>query len=158
MATRLEPGVGEALFARMGAEGVRRGRVALEPLARAIEIHAKTALTTYSHRYGTRTPARPGGPPALISGTLRRSVVHTQVKRTDTGWECRVGMAVGTYAVYRGRRSRTPASRVGYILEVEGTRNGDTYPFLGPAFRWGVDEFAPAWFRSAYGDGWTRLV
>jgi len=38
-----------------------------------IDREVKRYLRTYSHRRGTPTPSPPGGPPALVSGHLRRS-------------------------------------------------------------------------------------
>lgn len=51
---------GRAAAAAMGAEGERA---------------IKDRLSRSSHSRGTPTPAPPGAPPAIISGTLRRSVI-----------------------------------------------------------------------------------
>lgn len=154
----LRPGVGRALFARVDAEQRIRSKGALSATARAIESRAKQSLGAFPHRYGTPTPARSGGAPGLISGNLRRSVVHTPTTRIATGWEVTVGLAAGQYPTYGGRMSRTSSSQYGYILEVVGLRNGARYPFLEPAFRWGVEVYAPRAFTEAYGSGWARLI
>lgn len=49
-------------------------RAAVAKGAHAIEERAKTLLSEASHPKGTETPSAPGQPPALVSGTLRRSV------------------------------------------------------------------------------------
>ena len=43
-------------------------------MGRAYEDGVKKALTALSHARGTRTPAPPGGPPAMESGALAASV------------------------------------------------------------------------------------
>lgn len=42
--------------------------------AQLVASETKVKLTTSSHRKGEPTPSRPGEPPSLVSGTLRRSV------------------------------------------------------------------------------------
>lgn len=57
---------------KIGDEGPRKAAYAM---ARA--FHAEVVgveLVKSSHSAGTRTPAPPGGPPAAVSGALRRSV------------------------------------------------------------------------------------
>lgn len=133
MPNELRPGVFEALFTRLTARTAAAGAAALTSLALAVEREAKANLGRSSHPYGTRTPATPGGPPSLISGTLRRSVTHTRPTVTAAGAEVRVGVAAGFYPRY-GRGKRTSSSRYGLYLET-GLRGGQTYPFLRPAFR-----------------------
>jgi hypothetical protein len=154
MATALKPGVGRALFARVAAEGKARGRLALTPLALAIERQAKINANGGSHKRGTPTPARPGSGPAIISGTGRRAITHTPVVRFPYGWLCRVGMGVGFYPPY----GKTPANEYMSYLERAQTRNGTAYPFLEPAFLFGVRFVAPHLYHDAYGKGWTRLI
>lgn len=129
-----------------------KGRIALEPLALAIERQAKTNASSGSHKRGTPTPARPGSGPAVISGTLRRSITHSPVARTATGWETRIGTGAGFTPPY----GRSPASRYGLALET-GLRNGTKYPFLSTAFKFAIQFVAPAIYRAAYGSGWTRI-
>lgn len=142
-----------ATFTRLAAEGEMKGRIALEPLANAVERQAKINASSGSHKRGTPTPAQPGSGPAVISGTLRRSITHSAIARVGTGWETRVGTAVGFTPPY----GRSPASRYGLALET-GLRNGAVYPFLGPAFTFAVRFAAPAIYRAAYGSGWKRLI
>lgn len=108
-------------------------RSALAAVARTVENDAKTSLTQSTHPYkawGPRTTASPGGPPALVSGTLRRSVTHTPVVLDPVGLMTRVGTGVGFYPWYG--KGRTPSSLYGKYLET-GLRNGTTYPWLKPS-------------------------
>jgi hypothetical protein len=127
MATEIRPGVFGALFARLAAKSEAAGPMMLTPLALAMERQAKLNLGKSSHPYGTRTPAFKGGPPAMISGTGRRSITHTRPARVGEGWEVRVGPGAGFYPPY-GHGKRTPSSKYLYYLET------GEYPFLGPAF------------------------
>lgn len=164
MPTEVRPGVFAAIFARVDAAGVTRARLALAPLAQAIERQAKINASNGAHRYGTPTPARPGEGPARISGNLARSITHSPITRTAEGWETKVGTAVGFHPPYPRRSrdggppKRTPANKYGYYLERTGLRNGARYPFLGPAARFGADIAAPTIFKAAYGTGWARVA
>lgn len=151
----LEPGTFTAIFAKIAEDGQTRGRFALEPLALAIERQAKINASSGAHKYGTKTPASPGAGPAVISGTLRRSITHSPITRVGADWETRVGTAVGFTPPYGGKR-RTPANKYGNYLET-GLRNGAIYPFLTPAFRFALRVAAPAIYRAAYGTGWRRI-
>ncbi len=51
------------------------GRAAAQAMSLAGERVIKETLSTYSHARRTPTPSPPGGPPAIITGTLRRSVI-----------------------------------------------------------------------------------
>ncbi|MDB4873215.1 MAG: hypothetical protein JWL97_4219 [Gemmatimonadales bacterium] len=133
MPTELRPGVIKALLTQTALAAEEHTRRALTATALAVERETKTNLGRGgTHKYGTPTPARPGGPPAIISGTLRRSVTHTPVVRGMTGWETRVGVASGVYPPYG--RKKTASSRYGWALET-GLRNGAKYPFLLPAMQ-----------------------
>lgn len=151
----LRPGTFTAIFAKLSEEGRIRGRIALEPVAKVIEKQARINASVGRHKYGTPTPARPGTGPAVISGTLRRSITHAPAVQKGTGWEMKVGTAVGFTPNYGG--GRTPANKYGYYLE-HGLRNGSTYPFLVPAFNFAVKHVAPQIYRAAYGSGWKRLA
>lgn len=62
-----------------------------------IEAEAKRQLGLKSHTRGTATPSAPGEPPALVSGTLRRSIrVTSPEPKGPTGWT----VSVGPTAVY----------------------------------------------------------
>ena len=147
----LRPGVFLRVLGRVQAEGLVRAREALGRTARIIETDAKVSLARSTHRPRERTGAVPGGPPALVSGTLRRSVTHLPVTMRGGSWETRVGPAAGFYPNYGGR-SRTSSSRYGLYLET-GLRNGARYPWLEPAWRAGLAATEAMW-RSAFTGGW----
>lgn len=128
----LRPGVIRELLAKTVAVAEANTHRALTATALAVEREAKlNAGRGGTHRYGTKTPARPGGPPALISGTLRRSVTHTPVVKVFGRFETRVGAASGVFPPYG--KKKTPSSRYGRYLET-GVRNGAVFPWLTPAF------------------------
>jgi hypothetical protein len=150
----LRPGIFSAGFARLDAEGQIRGRLGLEDLAKAVEKQARTNASNGKHAYGTPTPASPGTGPAVISGTLRRSVDHSPIGKEPGGWGTKVGPKTGQYAPYN---KRTPADRYGYYLET-GLRNGARYPWLKPAAQFATREAATVIFNKAYGErGWVRV-
>ena len=154
----LLPGTFTRVFTRVAVGGDMRAKSALEKLARAVETKAKQNLAQSTHRYGTPTPARAGGPPALISGTLRRSVTHTPVVGSGlTNWVTKVGTGTGFFAAYRGKRGtvggRTPANKYGYYLET-GLRNGATYKWLTPAYRWGITVAGPSIWKESFSGKW----
>jgi len=132
MAHELKPGEFVAIFERLSAKAGGTGAAALTALALAVERRAKQDLALTTHTRKTPTPASPGGPPALVSGTLRRSVTHTRPTVLPGMVEVRVGTATGFYPPYG--KKRTPSSKYGFYLET-GLRNGDTYPWLRPAFQ-----------------------
>lgn len=156
MATELRPGVMTAIFTRLAVEGNARTRVALEPLALAVEKQAKINASSGSHPWGTPTPAVSGTGPAIISGTLRRSITHSPVTAVAGGWETRVGMGVGSYPGYG--RGLIPANKYAYYLEVEGLRNGATFPFLEPAFKFVMVVPATLIYNEIYGATWARVL
>ncbi|MDH6141162.1 hypothetical protein P3T35_003175 [Kitasatospora sp. GP30] len=120
----------EALL-RVQRLGVRAARTGLIGTADAMVKQAKTNASNGRHAWGTPTPASPGMGPAVISGTLRRSIVREAVKRSADGWETKVGMQPDQFPRYN---PRTPSSRYALYLET-GLRNGSKYPFLEPATR-----------------------
>lgn len=69
--------VGEfPLWAGRVADGLQARAATAAANAMATEFHATLTTVTLrasSHRRGTVTPSQPGQPPALVSGTLRRS-------------------------------------------------------------------------------------
>lgn len=156
MATELKPGVMTAVFSRLAVEGNRRSRLALEPLALLIEKQAKINASSGSHKYGTPTPASPGTGPAIISSTLRRAITHSPIRVIADGWETRVGMGIGAFPPYGGP-NRQPANKYGYFLET-GLRNGATYPFLEPAFKFAMGVPAMLIYNEIYGRTWTRVA
>lgn len=148
----LAPGLLRAVFVKLAAEGEARGRIALAPVALAIEKQAKINASNGSHPYRTPTPSR-GSPegPAIISGTLVRSITHSPVVRTAGGWETKVGTAGGLYPWYS---RKMPSSKYAYILEVRGVRGGGRFPFLQPAFKFVMRVSVHTIFREVYGATW----
>lgn len=120
----------EALL-RVQRLGVKAARTGLIGTADAMVKQARTNASNGRHAWGTPTPASPGMGPAVISGTLRRSIIREAVKRSADGWETKVGLKADQLPPYN---SRTPSSRYGLYLET-GLRNGAKYPFLEPASR-----------------------
>ncbi|HEY0419978.1 MAG TPA: hypothetical protein VGC80_10715, partial [Acetobacteraceae bacterium] len=144
---------------RWGAESAVRARQGLAAVGLAIEKQAKINASNGSHRYWTPTPATPGLGPARISGTLVRSITHTNPMPTATfGWEMKIGLAAGMYPTYRGRgrtfTSKTPSSQYGKYLE-EGLPNGARYPFLSTAASFGIGHVAAVVAFSAAFSVWT---
>lgn len=132
----------ESLVARMSAAS----RKAATTGGHLIEAGAKKNLGLRAHARGTPTPSPPGSPPALITGTLRRSIRVTAAEPVSiTGWTVSVGPTV----VY------------GRIQELGGDagRGGSVHlpprPYLEPALQEVVDSgalwgcYAAAW-REAF--------
>lgn len=149
----LNPETIALVMAKIVAESAVRAKAALTVVALAVERQAKVNASNGEHKRGTRTPASPGNGPARISGTLVRSITHSEVTATAMGWEMKVGLAGGLYPNY-GRR-RTPSSRYGEYLEKGMLRNGNAYPFLGPAVRFGSKVVAYVAFKAAFSAGWN---
>lgn len=128
--------------------------LAMARFATAIQAEARRELARTTHTHRTKTPARPGGPPALISGTLRRSVIHTVPVRHGDVWSVRAGVAAGFYPPYGS--TRTASSKYGGYLET-GLRNGATYPFLAPAFRVVARRDTHIWRDAFRAVGWPHI-
>lgn len=158
MAEPLSPATLARIFNGLVTEADRKTRTALGLLAREMEKHAKEQLALRTHTRRQTTNASPGGPPALVSGTLRRSIAHTPVHPDGIhGYSTRVGTQRGIYPPYGGRR-RTPASMYGLYLET-GLRNGATYPFLGPSWTWLARNRSAQILAAVYGSHtWPRLT
>jgi hypothetical protein len=138
----LEPGAMTRKMVEFAALADARLAAALTAIGEAVQKQAVINASTGAHPYGTPTPARPGTGPARISGTLVRSIARSDVKRTATGWEVRVGLLHGLYPTYRTSRgaftSKTPSHEYGEYLERGLLPNGAAYPWLMPAFHHGV--------------------
>jgi len=147
----LRPGTFTRLFAEVEREALMKTRRVLTGIALAVERQAKINASVGAHKRGTRTPASPGTGPAVISGTLRRSITHSPAVFTGRGWEVRVGTAVGFTPPY----GRTPSNKYGYYLET-GLKDGATYPFLKPAADFGMRVVAPQLYQVAFRTGWPR--
>lgn len=143
-------------FARVFAEVQRdaqvKSRLALTLIASAVEKQAKINASSGSHPRGTPTPARPGSGPAVITGTLRRSLTHSPILFTGASWETKVGTAGGLTPP----GGRTPSSRYGLYLET-GLKNGATYPFLAPAARFVRTVVAPQIYQTVFRPGWPHF-
>lgn len=148
----LRPGMFAELFAEISAAAQAKAREALNELGDAAVKQARINVSSGRHAYSTPTPARPGSGPAIISGTLRRSITRTSAVRTAGGWELRVGTQPGQIPPY----SRTPSSRYGLFLET-GLRNGAVYPFLGPAVRFVRQVVAPQVYQRVFQPLWPRI-
>ena len=148
----LRPGTFTRLFAEVEREAQLKTRRVLTGVALAVERQAKVNASVGAHKRGTKTPASPGTGPAVISGTLRRSITHSPVVFTGGGWETKVGTAVGFTPPY----GRTPASKYGLYLET-GLKNGSTFPFLKPAADFGMRVVAPQLYQTAFRVGWPRF-
>lgn len=142
------PELGPEVFPRLVGELIESGNLALERacarVLTAIQARAREKLSENTHRYGEPTTASKGGPPALVSGTLRRSVVHTEPRLAGPGtWEGKVGLAAGFYPPYG--HDRTPSSRYGLYLETE-----TGYPWFIPALREVMHGEAAAIFKETF--------
>ena len=157
MASELHRGTFTKIFVQLDAETKLRARAALTELALVVEKQAKVNARNGAHQYGTPTPARPGTGPAVISGTLRRTITHTPVKFLGGTFETKVGMGKGFYPRYPGVTSTTPSSKYAYYLET-GLRNGDKYPFLGPAFKFAIRIPAKIIYNEAFGTRWRVIA
>jgi hypothetical protein len=142
-----------AMFAKVVTESDSRTRLALEPLAQAVEKQARINASNGRHERGTPTPARPGEGPAQISGTLRRSVDHSPVVKDAGGWMTKVGPKRGLAPSY----SSTESHEYGYYLET-GLRNGARYPWLKPAADYASKIAARVIFTERYGANWRRVI
>lgn len=106
-----------------------RARNAVTTSAHAVEAHMKLrAGEGGRHGKGTPTPASPGGGPAVISGTLRRSIMVEAARSWGVaGYSARIGPTV----IY-GRR-----------IELEYG-----YPYAGPGLRDAHPEIAAIFARA----------
>ena len=68
---------------------------ACRALGQAAETAVKVTLTSSTHPLGTPTPSRPGQPPSLVTGRLRRSIARTPPRIIEPGTAvCLVGSVV----------------------------------------------------------------
>ena len=152
------PGAPTAIFAKIQDSVIGKGRIALAPVADGIVATAKRYASQGSHAHRTPTPS-PGNPlgPAIISGTLVKTIDRTPVVRISRGWLCQVGIRPGVYPPYNNGNEMS--SVYAYILEVEGAgRSRHRFPFLYPAAEYGFLILAPTIYQRMYGSGWTRLA
>lgn len=92
------PSNAQALAAELRAIAERAagpgGQAAAAAMALEGERAIKTKLSTYSHGKGTPTPSPPGQPPAIVTGTLRRSVITQPPLGGGGRWVATVGPTV----------------------------------------------------------------
>lgn len=148
----LRPGAFTRLFTEIEASQEVKTHKVITAIALVAERQAKINASSGSHKRGTPTPARPGSGPAVVSGTLRRSLTHTEAAKIPGGWQIKLGPGAGFTPPY----GKTPASQYGEILEKTGLRNGATYPFLVPAAQFAMRVAAPALYRAAFSSGWPH--
>lgn len=146
----MRPGVMTLVWAEVAAEATIRQRIALGLLGDAAVRKAKANASQQKHPYGTRTPARPGNGPAVISGTLVGSLTRTKVSMDSTGWYTNVGTAPGKTPPY----GKTASSLYGLYLETAMLRNGTGFPFLVPAATQVGQTLAKPIFTVLFGKGW----
>lgn len=117
-------------------------RIGADRAALVVATETKKALAQTTHQRGTKTPSRPGNPPSLISGTLRRSVkTIPAVPISETAWKSQVGPT----AVY---------ARVQELGGDTGTTTLPARPYLGPSLARVTDSGA-LW--AAFRSGWERF-
>ena len=132
MPVEMVPGILAARMARLGVELRAREPLVLVGTATAVIEKARANLTHARHPYGTPTPARPGGPPAMISGTLAGALAMTSVSMGPLGATLHVGVRSGIRPPYG--KNPTEASKYGFYLEVTGAGTSHVrYPWLMPA-------------------------
>lgn len=139
---------------RLVADASQAARRGANAAALTVATRTKEKLTTSSHRRGEPTPSRPGEPPSLVTGTLRRSIKTVPAEpQGATGWAAKVG----------------PTAAYGRIQELGGTlgynpRHGmwrkgmegslPARPYLAPAVQELIDSGA-LW--AAFRSGWDRF-
>lgn len=117
-------------------------RIGADRAALLLASETKKTLAQTTHPHGTPTPAPPGYPPSLISGTLRRSIkTIPAVPISESAWKSQVGPT----AVY---------ARVQELGGDTGTTTLPARPYLGPTLARLVDN-GELW--AAFRSGWERF-
>jgi hypothetical protein len=155
------PGVLAGLLGEIEVTGRADLTRGLLLIAAAVEAETKNALGQSSHAAGTPSPAGKGGPPSLVSGTLRRSIGHQEMLDAFSP-QVRVGTVANVYPPTRarktsrkthGRGGATPSSMYGLYQETLGRFD---HPFLVPSFNKVVGESAVSMWLQAFAT-WPRL-
>lgn len=152
------------IFAKTAVEGTLRARKATTAMSLATERQAKVNVSSGSHSYGTPTPASQGSGPAIISGTLRRSITHTPVIAVSGGWMSMIGPAPGFYTPYGipkrhykpNPEPRADSARYGFYLETGDW--GHVYPWLRPALHMTEIVSGPVIMREIFGAPWPQFA
>lgn len=146
------PGVLAALLADIERRGRANQRRGLLLIAAAVEANAKAKLTQRTHRAGTQSPAGKGQPPALVTGTGRRSIGHEYIASLIEP-VVKVGTIANIYPPTRtATGGRTPSSK--YLLYQEKLPRFQ-HPFLLPAYHEVVAGQVKYWLES-FRD-WPRI-
>lgn len=110
--------------------------------ARLVATETKKTLTTTTHRKGTPTPSKPGEPPSLVTGTLRRGVIIVPAQPSGaTSWTAKVGPT----SVY---------ARVQELGGDTGTAVLPARPYLGPTV---ARLTADGSLWGAFASGWDKF-
>lgn len=133
--SRLEWHGAEQVATALAIRTARQDQAAEMALARSlllVERNTKLELSRSAHARGTPTPSRPGSPPAVITGTLRRSIRTRGPRRVGYRWEGFVGPTAAYGRVHElggpsGRGLRThlpprPYLRPGLATSIPGIR------------------------------------
>lgn len=122
------------------ARQLAASREALTLSAHEVERQAKAQLSQTSHPKRTPTPSRPGDPPSLVSGALRRSVtVKGPTAVGPQSWEAQVGGTV----VYARIQELGGTTGRGHMTELPPR------PYMKPALD-AAQEFIAEAFRKAW--------
>ena len=108
-----------------------------------IQQEAQRNLSLTSHPPRTPTPSRPGDPPALISGALRRAVKARRDRRGPDVFSGGVGPAI-VYGPIQERGGWAGAGHRSYL---------PPRPYLRPAAL-----VAAPKVRKLFADAWTRAI
>jgi len=122
------------------ADAYKAGQRGANNAAALVDKTVKAKLSLTTHKRGTPTPSRPGEPPSLISGQMRRSVlIVPAVPYGATAWKSQVGPTA-------------VQSRVQELGGSTGTTVLPARPYLEPSVKELIDSGA-LWlaFRSGYG-------
>jgi hypothetical protein len=163
MAIPLEPGVFERGFAAVAAEAQARSRKSVQLMTNALETQAKINASNGAHSVNTPTPAAEGTGPAVVSGTLRRTISHTPTVAIAGGWSAMVGMVPGFWPPYAFPKRHykphplPPADSARYAYYLEFDDWGRTYPFMGPARDFVELVAGPVILRELFGAPWPAF-
>jgi hypothetical protein len=148
----LRPGAFTRIFAEVQREGQLKSRRVLTQLALGRRTPSQDQRLGWCPQAGHEDPGEPG---SRAGRHLRHiaALAHPLAGRLHRGgWETKVGTAVGFTPPY----GRTRANKYGLFLET-GLKNGATYPFLKPAFDFGVRVVAPQLYQSVFRPGWPHF-
>lgn len=144
----------DAALQRLKVEANRACQRGANNAAKLVASETKKKLTTTTHPKGTPTPSRPGEPPSLVTGTLRRSVVIVPaVPLGGTAWMAQVG-PTAAYA-----RIQELGGKLGYNPRHGMWRHGlegslPARPYLVPT----VEKLiADGSLWAAFASGWDRF-